>query len=84
MRRQSRYRVRAARPAKYPSARGWLKPAAATQAWLASSEEPAAQVTGRYFRHMQRLPLLPPAGEVAVQDGLLATCERLSGAAIHD
>lgn len=56
-----------------------LRTGAATQVWLASNDEPAALISGRYMRHMQVLQAPPPAGEVAVQEGLLAACARLSG-----
>jgi len=62
-----------------PNAPTDLSTGAATQVWLASSDEPAALTSGRYMRHMQVLEAPRPAGDVAVQEGLLATCARLSG-----
>ncbi len=59
-----------------------VRTGAATQAWLGASDEHAAQVTGRYFRHMNLIPLLPPTGEAQVQEGLLAACARISGVAM--
>ena len=50
-----------------------------TQAWLASSQEPAALVTGSYFYHQKLRDFLPSAADPALQDKLLAECERLSG-----
>jgi NAD(P)-dependent dehydrogenase (short-subunit alcohol dehydrogenase family) len=55
-----------------------------TQAWLAVSDEPAAQVTGRYFYHRTVRPADPAASDVALQDGLLAACEQLTGVAFPE
>lgn len=57
-----------------------LRTGAATQAWLATSDEPDALTTGRYLRHMRPLPLPPTVKDTAVQDGLLEACYRLAGA----
>jgi NAD(P)-dependent dehydrogenase (short-subunit alcohol dehydrogenase family) len=50
-----------------------------TQVWLAASDEPAAQVTGRYFYHLGPLAPNPQANNVALQDRLIAICAELSG-----
>jgi NAD(P)-dependent dehydrogenase (short-subunit alcohol dehydrogenase family) len=50
-----------------------------TQAWLAVSDDPAATVSGRYFRHQQLRAVNPAAQERAVQDELLAYCAGLTG-----
>jgi len=50
-----------------------------TQAWLASSDDPEAAVTGRYFYHMKQRAFDPQASDTALQDQLLEACERLSG-----
>jgi NAD(P)-dependent dehydrogenase (short-subunit alcohol dehydrogenase family) len=50
-----------------------------TQAWLAASDDPAAQVTGRYFYHLAPLAPNPQANSVALQDRLIAICAELSG-----
>ena len=50
-----------------------------TQAWLATSSDPDATVTGRYFYHRRARRFAPSAARVEVQDGLLAACEELSG-----
>lgn len=50
-----------------------------TQAWLAVSDEPAATVTGRYFRHQVSFAANPAAYDVEFQERLLAYCARLSG-----
>jgi NAD(P)-dependent dehydrogenase (short-subunit alcohol dehydrogenase family) len=53
-----------------------------TQAWLATSEEPEARVTGRYFFHMRLRGSNPLAQDIRMQDGLLAACEKLSSVAM--
>ncbi len=50
-----------------------------TQVWLATSDEPAARVSGQYFYHMRRRSADPAASSPAIQDRLLAECELLSG-----
>jgi NAD(P)-dependent dehydrogenase (short-subunit alcohol dehydrogenase family) len=53
-----------------------------TQTWLAVSDEPAAQVSGRYWRHLRQEQ---PAGEVAdpeFQDRLIARLGELTGVAL--
>jgi len=50
-----------------------------TQAWLATSENPAAKVTGEYFYHMQLREPNPAARDEERQDRLLAACEKISG-----
>jgi NAD(P)-dependent dehydrogenase (short-subunit alcohol dehydrogenase family) len=59
-----------------------LKTGAATQVWLAGSDDPAAVASGRYMRHMRVLPVPEPAADDGVQEALLAECARLSGAAL--
>jgi NAD(P)-dependent dehydrogenase (short-subunit alcohol dehydrogenase family) len=49
-----------------------------TQAWLAVSDDPAAQGTGQYFYHLRRRAPNPKARDTALQDRLLAECERWS------
>ncbi len=56
-----------------------LTEGAVTQAWLAVSEDPAAQVTGEYFFHRQRRSPHPATRDPALQDALLAACAALSG-----
>jgi NAD(P)-dependent dehydrogenase (short-subunit alcohol dehydrogenase family) len=56
-----------------------LRTGAATQVWLATSDEPGAQITGRYLRHMNLLTPPSQAGDVAVQGALLAACAQLAG-----
>jgi len=50
-----------------------------TQVWLATSDEPAARVTGQYFYHMKRRAADPAASDPAIQEKLLGECARLSG-----
>lgn len=50
-----------------------------TQVWLATSNEPAARVSGQYFYHMKRRAADPAASNPAIQEQLLAECARLSG-----
>jgi NAD(P)-dependent dehydrogenase (short-subunit alcohol dehydrogenase family) len=53
-----------------------------TQAWLAVSDEPAAQVTGRYLYHRTERAADPAASDPALQDGLLSACAELTGVAL--
>jgi NAD(P)-dependent dehydrogenase (short-subunit alcohol dehydrogenase family) len=55
-----------------------------TQAWLATSGEPAAQVTGRHFFHMKPRAALAAASDPRVQDLLLKECGRICGMAFPD
>ncbi|MEU3454724.1 SDR family NAD(P)-dependent oxidoreductase [Micromonospora sp. NPDC006766] len=66
-----------------PSAPTDLRTGAATQVWLAGSDEPAARVTGRYFRHMRLLEPPEPTLSVSLQEGLLTACAELTGMAMH-
>ncbi|SAL50808.1 short-chain dehydrogenase/reductase SDR [Caballeronia cordobensis] len=56
-----------------------LNKAHRTQAWLASSDDEAARVSGRYFFHMRERACDPAARDRAMQDRLIEVCERLSG-----
>jgi NAD(P)-dependent dehydrogenase (short-subunit alcohol dehydrogenase family) len=49
-----------------------------TQVWLAASDDPQAQVSGRYFYHLQPLAPNPQANNAVLQDRLIALCENLS------
>jgi NAD(P)-dependent dehydrogenase (short-subunit alcohol dehydrogenase family) len=62
-----------------PGAPGDLTLGAATQVWLATSDDPAAMVTGRYFYHQRQRDTHPAARDRSVQDGLLDACARLTG-----
>jgi NAD(P)-dependent dehydrogenase (short-subunit alcohol dehydrogenase family) len=58
-----------------------LEEGAATQAWLAVSNDKEAKVSGRYFFHMREKQVLPAAGDPAVQEKFLELCEQVSGVA---
>jgi NAD(P)-dependent dehydrogenase (short-subunit alcohol dehydrogenase family) len=62
-----------------PNATDDLPEGAETQVWLATSDAPDAMVTGRYFKRRRELAANPAATDPAVQDELLAVCERLTG-----
>jgi len=61
-----------------------LELGADTQAWLATSEDPEATVSGRCFHHRREVAPAPVATRVDVQDGLLKACEALTGVAFPD
>jgi NAD(P)-dependent dehydrogenase (short-subunit alcohol dehydrogenase family) len=50
-----------------------------TQAWLATSEDPAATTSGAYFYHQRRQDTHPAVNDHALQEGLLAACADLTG-----
>ncbi|MDK4700804.1 SDR family NAD(P)-dependent oxidoreductase [Rhizobium sp. CNPSo 4062] len=50
-----------------------------TQAWLAAGDDPRADVTGEYFYHLKRRTANPQAHDSALQDRLIAICEKISG-----
>jgi NAD(P)-dependent dehydrogenase (short-subunit alcohol dehydrogenase family) len=52
-----------------------------TQAWLATSDDLDAQVTGQHFYHLRQRSANPLAGDEMLQDRLLSRCEELSGVA---
>jgi NAD(P)-dependent dehydrogenase (short-subunit alcohol dehydrogenase family) len=52
---------------------------ASTQVWLASSDDEAAQVTGRYVKRFEIQVANPEASETAIQDGLLARLAEITG-----
>jgi NAD(P)-dependent dehydrogenase (short-subunit alcohol dehydrogenase family) len=56
-----------------------LEDGARTQAWLAVSNDKAATVSGRHFHHLARRDSNPDAAKAALQDRLIAACEKLSG-----
>ena len=56
-----------------------LSQAHVTQAWLATSDEPAAKVTGRYFYHNQPRRVSPSVQHEELQERLLDDCRRISG-----
>jgi NAD(P)-dependent dehydrogenase (short-subunit alcohol dehydrogenase family) len=62
-----------------PNATDELPEGAETQVWLATSDEPAATVTGRYLKRRRDLRANPAAYDVALQEALLAACAGLTG-----
>src|SRR6202034_439256 len=62
-----------------PGAPDDLSLAPVTQVWLATSDDPAATVTGRYFYHQRQRETNPAASSLDVQEELLAVCGDLTG-----
>jgi len=52
---------------------------AATQVWLATSDDEAARVTGRYLKRFEVLEANPQASDVALQEQLLERLAALTG-----
>jgi NAD(P)-dependent dehydrogenase (short-subunit alcohol dehydrogenase family) len=50
-----------------------------TQAWLATSDDPAARTSGGYFYHLRPREPNPEARDVALQDRLIDICREISG-----
>lgn len=65
-----------------PGAPDDLTLAPVTQAWLATSHDPAAMVSGQYFYHQQRREVHPAANSRDLQEGLLERCAALTGTAL--
>ncbi|MEV4702834.1 hypothetical protein [Actinoplanes sp. NPDC049316] len=65
-----------------PGATDDLPEGAETQVWLATSDEPAATVTGRYFKRRRELRANPQAYDEELQDRLLAICADLTGVTV--
>ena len=62
-----------------PNATDDLPTGADTQVWLATSDEPAATVTGRYFKWREDLRANSAAYDVDVQERLLDACAEITG-----
>ena len=62
-----------------PRATGDLDAAHRTQAWLATSADEAAAVSGGYFFHMRPRKPSGAVHDIELQQRLLALCERISG-----
>lgn len=62
-----------------PGAPDDMAKAHVTQAWLAASDESAAQTTGGYFYHMRPMTPNAQAQNPALQDRLIAVCANVSG-----
>jgi len=56
-----------------------LELGADTQVWLAAGDDPAADVTARYFHHRRSSPVPAVVEREAAQDALLAYCADLTG-----
>lgn len=65
-----------------PSAPDDIDEAHRTQAWLAASDDPTAQVSGEYFFHMRRRAPNSQARDTGLQDRFIARCQELSGIAL--
>jgi len=50
-----------------------------TQIWLASSDDPGAKVSGRYFFHRKETRYNSEADDVQLQERFLKLCEEMSG-----
>ena len=59
-----------------------LRLGAVTQVWLATSEEPAALVSGEYFYHQKPHRAHPAVRSSDMQDALLRYCAELSGTSL--
>ena len=62
-----------------PGATGDLVLGHVTQVWLAASDDPAAEVSGRYWHHQRTERPAPAAEDVTFQDALLDELARLTG-----
>jgi NAD(P)-dependent dehydrogenase (short-subunit alcohol dehydrogenase family) len=67
-----------------PGAPDDLTLGAVTQAWLATSDDPAATVTGQYFFHQRLRDTHPATRSVELQEALLERCAQLSGTPLPD
>jgi NAD(P)-dependent dehydrogenase (short-subunit alcohol dehydrogenase family) len=65
-----------------PGAPDDLSAAPRTQAWLATSNDPAALVSGQYFYHQRLKAPNPAARDVRKQQDLLDQCARISGVSL--
>jgi NAD(P)-dependent dehydrogenase (short-subunit alcohol dehydrogenase family) len=62
-----------------PHATDEVADGAATQVWLATSDDDGARVTGRYLKRFRVLQPNPAAADVDVQEGLLQRLAELTG-----
>ena len=62
-----------------PSAPDDLGLGAVTQSWLAVSDDPAARVSGVYFRHQRPQETHPAVADENVQERLLEACAAITG-----
>jgi NAD(P)-dependent dehydrogenase (short-subunit alcohol dehydrogenase family) len=61
-----------------PDASDDLDQAHRTQVWLAASDDPASQVSGRYFYHLKAAEPLAAALDDNLQDSFVGACEQLT------
>lgn len=61
-----------------PGAPDDLKKGYETQAWLATSNDENARVSGRYFHHKKQASHNPEADDVQLQEKLLSVCEEIT------
>lgn len=64
-----------------PGASDDLQKGYETQVWLATGDDRAAQVSGRYFYHRKERPCNPQAGDVTLQEKFLSICRAITGVA---
>ncbi len=62
-----------------PGAPDDMDAAPRTQVWLATSNDPKALVSGKYFYHLEPRAAHPAAADHEVQQWLLASCAQISG-----
>ncbi|GAA3758750.1 SDR family NAD(P)-dependent oxidoreductase [Terriglobus aquaticus] len=67
-----------------PGASDDLEQGHLTQVWLATSDDPAATVTGRYFYHLRESKVLPDAQRQESQQKFIDACERITGERLPD
>jgi len=67
-----------------PGAPDDLDEGATTQAWLATSDDSAALVSGEYLYHQQRRAPVPAVRDTRIQERLLAECASISGVTLPD
>jgi NAD(P)-dependent dehydrogenase (short-subunit alcohol dehydrogenase family) len=53
-----------------------------TPVWLATSNDPAATVTGTFFEQRRPVRLNPAAERIDLQDALIQRCEQITGTAL--
>lgn len=62
-----------------PNARDEVGDGAATQVWLATSDDEGARVSGEYVKRFEIQVANPAASDLAIQDGLLARLAEITG-----
>jgi len=65
-----------------PSAPDAVQDGAATQVWLATSDDDAARVTGRYLKRFELLAANPEASNIRTQDAILARLAEITGVSL--